>query len=81
MDAFLKAYYDKFELVCGKFKISAPWSSGFEEFKCLTITQGSLALFAWLIMSFSPCIYTPGILERFIFVFKMAMEENEDFFK
>ena len=53
----LKAYYDKFEETCQNFDVKGPWSD-FQDFKQPAISQGILSLFVWLLLSFSPCVYS-----------------------
>ena len=80
MDTFLKAYYEKFEETCQKFDVKGPWND-FEDFKQPAISQGFLSLFVWLLLSFSPCVYSLRILDRFIYIFKKALEQNPNFFE
>ena len=80
MDTFLKAYYEKFEETCQKFDVKGPWND-FEDFKQPAISQGFLSLFVWLLLSFSPCVYSLRILDRFIYIFKKALEQSPNFFE
>ena len=79
MDSFLKVYYDKFEENCQRFHQRGPWKNC-TDFKQLAICQGFLNLFVWLLVSFSPCVYSPSILQRFVYIFKKALEHNPSFF-
>ena len=80
LDAFYTSYYDKAKTICDQFKVPTPWSCK-DDFKHSTETMGSLALFCWLVLSFSPCVHSPRIYDRFIYVMETAIKYNPDHFK
>ena len=76
---FCQVYFEKFQEIIAKFKIQGPWKD-LEEFTILAIQNGYLALFCWLVPSFSPCVYAPKIEDRFIHIFKKAVHLHPTFF-
>ncbi len=76
---FYTTYYSKAKIICDLFKMPPPWTCK-EEFKQLAEAQGFLTLFAWLVLSFSPCVHSPIIFDRFIYVFEQAMKFNPTVF-
>ncbi len=76
---FLNAYFDKFEQVTGLFKVKGPWEDS-KHFIEKARQQGFLSLFVWLLVSFSPCVYSPAIFQRFVYIFKKALQLNPGFF-
>ena len=77
---FLKEYFDTFNKICSNMKIQMPWTS-FDEFEKNTIERGYISLFVWLIISFSPVVYSTKIMDRFVFILKKAMSLNPNFFE
>lgn len=77
--AFLQAYFLQFQKICAQFKVSGPWPT-FEQFEKLAIDKGFLSLFVWLLVSFSPCVYSPRIFNRFVYIFQKARQLNPAFF-
>ena len=75
----LKTYLNRFEEICLAFQIKSPWDN-FDSFQTLAYKEGYLSLFVWMLVSFSPCVYTTRILDRFIYVFKKAIQLNPEFF-
>ena len=77
---FLQEYLTTFDSICSKAKVQSPWTS-FEAFEKIAIEQGYLSTFVWLLLSFSPCVYSPRIMDRFVFIMKKAMKLKPDLFQ
>ena len=77
---FLKEYFDTLNNICSKIKIQSPWFT-YEDFEKMAIEKGFMSLFVWLIISFSPVVYSSKIMDRFVFIFKKALLSNPKFFE
>ena len=78
-NTFLQAYFNKFNKICAKFKVGGPWHD-FKGFSTEATHQGFLSLFAWLMLSFDPCVYTRRIFDRFVYIFEKALNFHPEFF-
>ena len=76
---FCQVYFTQFQEIMSKFNIQGPWKN-LQEFTQLATQNGYLALFCWLVPSFSPCVYAPKIVDRFIHIFKKALHLHPTFF-
>ena len=77
---YYQVYYDTFHDILNRFTgVTSPWSD-FKDFSKLATEKGYLAIFCWLVPSFSPCVYAPKIVDRFIHIFKKAVEFHPAFF-
>ena len=77
---FLKEYLDTFDNVCSATKVQSPWTT-FDAFEKLAVERGYVSMFVWLLLSFSPCVYSSGIMDRFVYIMKKAMVLKPDFFE
>ena len=77
---FLAEYFQTFESICEHLKIASPWES-IESFKALALKRGYVSMFVWLFVSYSPCVCTSKVMDRFVAIMKKAISLNPDFFK
>ena len=76
---FLTEYFQTFEFICQHLKIASPWES-IEGFKALALRRGYVSMFVWLFVSYSPCVCTPKVMDRFVAIMKKAISLNPEFF-
>ena len=78
--SFLQDYFDAWIAICSKTNVQMPWAS-FDEFEKILLTKGYTSLFVWLIVSFSPCVYSSRIMDRFVFILRQGLHYNPNFFE
>ena len=78
-DMYCRVYFNTFQEILEKFKIKSPWRD-LQEFEKLAMKKGYLALFCWLVPSFSPCVYAPKIVDRFVYIMQKAVNYHPTFF-
>ena len=77
--SFLQEYFDAWIEICSKTNVQMPWAS-FDEFEKILLSKGYTSLFVWLIVSFSPCVYSSRIMDRFVFIIRQGLRYNSKFF-
>ena len=77
---FLVEYLNTFDSICSQTKTQSPWTS-FDVFEKLAVERGYVSMFVWLLLSFSPCVYSARIMDRFVYIMKKAMVIKPHFFE
>ena len=75
---FLEEYLNTFDSICSQTKIQSPWTS-IDTFEKLAVERGYVSMFVWLLLSFSPCVSSVRLMDRFVYIMKKAMVIKPDF--